>query len=127
MTEFNLDLGKKALEQITLNPETHHQSDAQSCVLGWTKRLANKSWHCLTTEEAGPQLLGISPSIGWFIYACPSNRMARMILAHLVAKEERVDRRRQRDIDRQARAQVRAVYALVEQERRSQARLKTPV
>src|SRR5258708_3895708 len=92
MTEFNLDLGKRVLEQITLNPETHHQSDPHSCVMGWTKRLADDqvAWYCYDSGSAsGARLLGVSPRMGWFIYNTMGNWPARKTLTHLVAKEER--------------------------------------
>lgn len=136
MSEFNLELGKQVLEQITLNPKTHHQADPQSCVMGWTVQLGGKTeyWCTGTTSEKGAKLLGISRFRAGWIYGIPFNHIARWHLARLVHREEtrryvrnqlllhaqhkadrtaarhaaRIEEETQRSLDLQAREQVRA-------------------
>lgn len=132
MTEFNLDLGKKVLNQVTLDPGSHHQSDPESCIMGWSVRLGDGSFshYCSTasstsvirsTNEGRAQLLGITPRRAAWIYNTPFNFVARHHLARLVAREERrrdrearriakraarVEKETQAALDLQARAQL---------------------
>lgn len=124
MSEFNLDLGQRVLEQITLNPELHDQKDPSACVMGWTVRLGGEyQYWCYDDITDGAKMLGISHCRAAIIYIILGNRIARWELARLVHKEERrryrrdlkagkraarIEEETQRSLDLQVREQVRA-------------------
>lgn len=102
MSEFNLDLAERVLEQITLHPETHYQPSHLSCVVGWTVQLANSeerqvlrdytgrmecSYYSINSSERAAVMLGVEPRVTLKIFNTMSGRLARRQLKRLIYAE----------------------------------------
>lgn len=100
MTQFNLDLANKVMDQITLHPHLHNQRSGSRCVVGWTVKLADgktKVRHDFSGRfdsdvHRGARLLGIPYDTSYDIYGTMDNDLAKHKLQDLIDAE--VDRRR---------------------------------
>lgn len=111
MTEFNLDLAEKVLEQITLHPETHHQSSPTFCVVGWTIKLGKVRQNYERSASRAAEALGIDYDTARDIWETMNDNAARRKLVRLIKQEKRhrkAEERTARKADRAATKQAKA-------------------
>lgn len=95
MTQFNLDLANKVMDQITFHPHLHNQRSGSRCVVGWTVKLADgktKVRHDFSGRfdsdvHRGARLLGIPYDTSYDIYGTMDNDLAKHKLQDLIDAE----------------------------------------
>jgi hypothetical protein len=88
VSEFNLELAEKVLQQIDSTPEWHIQSSPSYCVLGWVVKLGEVHQDFSGTESRAAEALGIDFKTARDIWQTMSESAAKRKLVRLIKDEK---------------------------------------